>query len=83
MLVSIFAELKTPPQNEVKVIPPEQVVKQQDGVVQKADPFQDNKHRFLIKPLSLRVDHGEDAAFSCKLSGEPLPRWFGRKMVNS
>ncbi len=47
---------------------------QQDGVVQKADPFQDNKPRFLIKPISLRVDRGEDAAFSCKLSGEPLPQ---------
>uniref|UniRef100_A0A8C2GBZ6 Obscurin-like protein 1 n=1 Tax=Cyprinus carpio TaxID=7962 RepID=A0A8C2GBZ6_CYPCA len=30
--------------------------------------------RFLIKPLSLRVDRGEDAAFSCKLSGDPLPQ---------
>uniref|UniRef100_A0AAY4B180 Obscurin like cytoskeletal adaptor 1a n=1 Tax=Denticeps clupeoides TaxID=299321 RepID=A0AAY4B180_9TELE len=29
--------------------------------------------RFLIKPLSLRVDRGEDAAFSCKLWGQPLP----------
>ncbi|KTG01853.1 hypothetical protein cypCar_00017644, partial [Cyprinus carpio] len=67
-----------PQQNEVKVIPPEQEIKiinqQQDGVVQKADPFQDNKPRFLIKPLSLRVDRGEDAAFSCKLSGDPLPQ---------
>ncbi|KAI2663414.1 Obscurin-like protein 1 [Labeo rohita] len=65
-------------QNEVKVIPPEQEIKvmnqQQDEVVQKADPFQDNKPRFLIKPLSLRVDRGEDAAFSCKLSGDPLPQ---------
>uniref|UniRef100_A0A671LFM5 Obscurin-like protein 1 n=1 Tax=Sinocyclocheilus anshuiensis TaxID=1608454 RepID=A0A671LFM5_9TELE len=32
------------------------------------------KPHFLIKPLSLRVDRGEDAAFSCKLSGEPLPQ---------
>uniref|UniRef100_A0A8C2G6E8 Obscurin like cytoskeletal adaptor 1a n=1 Tax=Cyprinus carpio TaxID=7962 RepID=A0A8C2G6E8_CYPCA len=32
------------------------------------------KPRFLIKPLSLRVDRGEDAAFSCKLSGDPLPQ---------
>uniref|UniRef100_A0AAR2KMY6 Obscurin like cytoskeletal adaptor 1a n=1 Tax=Pygocentrus nattereri TaxID=42514 RepID=A0AAR2KMY6_PYGNA len=37
------------------------------------DLFQDNKPRFLIKPLSLRVDRGEDAAFSCKLWGDPLP----------
>lgn len=67
-----------PQQNEVKVIPPEKEIKimnqQLDGVVQKADPFQDNKPHFLIKPLSLRVDRGEDAAFSCKLSGEPLPQ---------
>lgn len=32
-----------------------------------------DRPRFLIKPLSLRVDRGEDAAFSCKLTGEPLP----------
>uniref|UniRef100_A0A673GP88 Ig-like domain-containing protein n=1 Tax=Sinocyclocheilus rhinocerous TaxID=307959 RepID=A0A673GP88_9TELE len=40
-----------PPQNKVKVIPPEQAVKimnqQQDGVVKKADPFQDNKVMFF------------------------------------
>lgn len=29
----------------------------------------DDKPRFLIKPLSLRVDRGEDAAFSCKIWG--------------
>uniref|UniRef100_A0A8C6TYE0 Obscurin like cytoskeletal adaptor 1a n=1 Tax=Neogobius melanostomus TaxID=47308 RepID=A0A8C6TYE0_9GOBI len=29
--------------------------------------------RFLIKPLSLRVDRGEDAAFSCKIWGTPTP----------
>ncbi|KAJ8003890.1 hypothetical protein DPEC_G00153090 [Dallia pectoralis] len=34
----------------------------------------DDRPRFLIKPLSLRVDRGEDAAFSCKLSGNPLPQ---------
>ncbi|XP_028325054.1 obscurin-like protein 1a [Gouania willdenowi] len=33
----------------------------------------DDKPRFLIKPLSLRVDRGEDAAFSCKIWGTPLP----------
>uniref|UniRef100_A0A673BFY9 Obscurin like cytoskeletal adaptor 1a n=1 Tax=Sphaeramia orbicularis TaxID=375764 RepID=A0A673BFY9_9TELE len=32
-----------------------------------------DKPRFLIKPLSLRVDRGEDAAFSCKIWGTPLP----------
>lgn len=31
------------------------------------------KPRFLIKPLSLRVDRGEDAYFSCKLWETPLP----------
>jgi len=33
----------------------------------------DDSARFLIKPISLRVDRGEDAAFSCKLWGTPLP----------
>ncbi|XP_064826170.1 obscurin-like protein 1 [Oncorhynchus masou masou] len=33
-----------------------------------------DRPHFLIKPLSLRVDRGEDAAFSCKLSGNPLPQ---------
>lgn len=32
-----------------------------------------DRPRFLIKPLSLRVDRGEDAAFSCKLTGDPMP----------
>ncbi|XP_072303057.1 obscurin-like protein 1a [Eucyclogobius newberryi] len=32
-----------------------------------------DRPRFLIKPLSLRVDRGEDAAFSCKIWGTPLP----------
>uniref|UniRef100_A0A3Q2E3N7 Obscurin like cytoskeletal adaptor 1a n=1 Tax=Cyprinodon variegatus TaxID=28743 RepID=A0A3Q2E3N7_CYPVA len=31
------------------------------------------KPRFLIKPLSLRVDCGEDATFSCKIWGTPSP----------
>ncbi|KAK0135676.1 Obscurin-like protein 1 [Merluccius polli] len=34
----------------------------------------DDAARFLIKPISLRVDRGEDAAFSCKLWGTPLPQ---------
>lgn len=34
----------------------------------------DDKPQFLIKPLSLRVDRGEDAAFSCKIWGTPLPQ---------
>lgn len=37
------------------------------------DLTSDDKPRFLIKPLSLRVDRGEDAAFSCKIWGTPLP----------
>ncbi|KAI3366112.1 hypothetical protein L3Q82_009939 [Scortum barcoo] len=37
------------------------------------DLISDDKPRFLIKPLSLRVDRGEDAAFSCKIWGTPLP----------
>lgn len=32
-----------------------------------------DRPRFLIKPLSLRVDRGEDAAFSCKIWGTPVP----------
>ncbi|XP_062852863.1 obscurin-like protein 1a [Trichomycterus rosablanca] len=60
-------------QQEIKVISPEQeimTVRQQTE--KNADPFQDKKPRFLIKPLSLRVDRGEDAAFSCKLSSGPF-----------
>lgn len=65
-------------QQDVKVIPPEQEEKtllqpQHPQSEQKVDLLQDSKPRFLIKPLSLRVDRGEDAAFSCKLWGEPLP----------
>lgn len=37
------------------------------------DSMSDDKPRFLIKPLSLRVDRGEDAAFSCKIWGTPQP----------
>ena len=44
---------------------------------EEADLISDEKPRFLIKPLSLRVDRGEDAAFSCKIWGTPVPevRW--------
>uniref|UniRef100_A0A667WIN6 Obscurin like cytoskeletal adaptor 1a n=1 Tax=Myripristis murdjan TaxID=586833 RepID=A0A667WIN6_9TELE len=38
-----------------------------------------DKPRFLIKPLSLRVDRGEDATFSCKLWGTPLPEVLWEK----
>lgn len=37
------------------------------------DLTSDDRPRFLIKPLSLRVDRGEDAAFSCKIWGTPQP----------
>lgn len=37
------------------------------------DLTSNDKPRFLIKPLSLRVDRGEDATFSCKIWGMPLP----------
>uniref|UniRef100_A0AAQ5YPE0 Ig-like domain-containing protein n=1 Tax=Amphiprion ocellaris TaxID=80972 RepID=A0AAQ5YPE0_AMPOC len=40
---------------------------------EEVDLTPDDKPRFLIKPLSLRVDRGEDAAFSCKIWGTPLP----------
>lgn len=40
---------------------------------EEVDLTADDRPRFLIKPLSLRVDRGEDAAFSCKIWGTPLP----------
>ncbi|XP_061918882.1 obscurin-like protein 1a [Entelurus aequoreus] len=40
---------------------------------QEDDFTSDDKPRFLIKPLSLRVYRGEDAAFSCKVWGKPVP----------
>ncbi|KAF0045868.1 hypothetical protein F2P81_002397 [Scophthalmus maximus] len=43
------------------------------GKKEEAELISDDKPRFLIKPLSLRVDRGEDAAFSCKIWGTPLP----------
>lgn len=44
-----------------------------NGKMPEVDLTSDDKPRFLIKPLSLRVDRGEDAAFSCKIWGTPLP----------
>lgn len=41
---------------------------------EETDLMSNEKPRFLIKPLSLRVDRGEDAAFSCKIWGTPLPQ---------
>lgn len=43
------------------------------------DKICDDRPRFLIKPLSLRVDKGEDAAFSCKIWGDPLPEVMWEK----
>ncbi|KAK7938649.1 hypothetical protein WMY93_001975 [Mugilogobius chulae] len=34
---------------------------------------EENKPRFLIKPLSTRAGRGEDAVFSCKIWGNPKP----------
>uniref|UniRef100_A0A8D2ZFD3 Obscurin like cytoskeletal adaptor 1a n=1 Tax=Scophthalmus maximus TaxID=52904 RepID=A0A8D2ZFD3_SCOMX len=45
----------------------------QEGGQRQLGLISDDKPRFLIKPLSLRVDRGEDAAFSCKIWGTPLP----------
>uniref|UniRef100_A0A8C6KEU8 Obscurin like cytoskeletal adaptor 1a n=1 Tax=Nothobranchius furzeri TaxID=105023 RepID=A0A8C6KEU8_NOTFU len=42
-------------------------------LLEEVDLTSNDKPRFLIKPLSLRVDRGEDAAFSCKIWGTPLP----------
>ncbi|KAM4710654.1 LOW QUALITY PROTEIN: obscurin-like protein 1a [Anableps anableps] len=46
---------------------------QSNDQIKEIDLTSDDKPRFLIKPLSLRVDRGEDAAFSCKIWGTPLP----------
>ncbi|XP_008282358.1 obscurin-like protein 1a [Stegastes partitus] len=46
---------------------------------EEVDLTSDQKPRFLIKPLSLRVDRGEDAAFSCKIWGTPLPEVIWEK----
>ncbi|KAL4660179.1 hypothetical protein GN956_G1212, partial [Arapaima gigas] len=44
-----------------------------EGEAQKRELREENKPRFLIKPLSTRVGRGEDAVFSCKLWGNPRP----------
>ncbi|XP_036965246.1 obscurin-like protein 1 isoform X9 [Acanthopagrus latus] len=55
-----------------------------EGEAQEMELREENKPRFLIKPLSTRVGRGEDAAFSCKLWGNPRPEvvWEkdGRKL---
>ncbi|KAL0964073.1 hypothetical protein UPYG_G00318040 [Umbra pygmaea] len=44
-----------------------------EGEAQEIELREENKPRFLIKPLSTRVGRGEDAVFSCKLWGNPRP----------
>ncbi|XP_072542391.1 obscurin-like protein 1 [Salminus brasiliensis] len=44
-----------------------------EGEAQEMEQREENKPRFLIKPLSTRVGRGEDAVFSCKLWGNPRP----------
>ncbi|XP_055726993.1 obscurin-like protein 1 [Salvelinus fontinalis] len=55
-----------------------------EGEAQEMELREENKPRFLIKPLSTRVGRGEDAVFSCKLWGKPRPEvvWEkdGRKL---
>ncbi|XP_041806886.1 obscurin-like protein 1 [Chelmon rostratus] len=55
-----------------------------EGEAQEMEFREENKPRFLIKPLSTRVGRGEDAVFSCKLWGNPRPEvvWEkdGRKL---
>uniref|UniRef100_A0A3P8S6A3 Obscurin-like protein 1 n=1 Tax=Amphiprion percula TaxID=161767 RepID=A0A3P8S6A3_AMPPE len=55
-----------------------------EGEAQEMELREENKPRFLIKPLSTRVGRGEDAVFSCKLWGSPRPEvvWEkdGRKL---
>ncbi|XP_054646786.1 obscurin-like protein 1a isoform X1 [Dunckerocampus dactyliophorus] len=50
-----------------------------EHMLDQEDFTSDDKPRFLIKPLSLRVDRGEDAAFSCKVWGKPLPELLWEK----
>ncbi|XP_047456754.1 obscurin-like protein 1 isoform X6 [Mugil cephalus] len=55
-----------------------------EGEAQEMEFREENKPRFLIKPLSTRVGRGDDAVFSCKLWGNPRPEvvWEkdGRKL---
>ncbi|XP_061923574.1 obscurin-like protein 1 [Entelurus aequoreus] len=55
-----------------------------EGEAQEIELREENKPRFLIKPLSTRVGRGEDAVFSCKVWGNPRPEvtWEkdGRKL---
>ncbi|XP_016301137.1 obscurin isoform X4 [Sinocyclocheilus anshuiensis] len=49
------------------------------GEAQEMEFREENKPRFLIKPLSTRVGRGEDAVFSCKLWGNPRPEVMWEK----
>ncbi|XP_043916497.1 obscurin-like protein 1 isoform X2 [Protopterus annectens] len=40
---------------------------------------EDNKPTFLIKPLSVKVNRGDNVTFTCKLSGKPRPVIFWEK----
>ncbi|KAM8855619.1 obscurin isoform 11-T11 [Spinachia spinachia] len=44
-----------------------------EGEAQEMEVREENKPRFLIKPLSTRAGRGDDAVFSCKLWGNPRP----------
>ncbi|XP_028291237.1 obscurin-like protein 1 isoform X10 [Gouania willdenowi] len=50
-----------------------------EGEAQEMEFREENKPRFLIKPLSTRVGRGEDAVFSCKLWGNPKPEVIWEK----
>ncbi|KAK3542735.1 hypothetical protein QTP70_000076 [Hemibagrus guttatus] len=50
-----------------------------EGEAQEMELREENKPRFLIKPLSTRVGRGEDAVFSCKLWGKPRPEVMWEK----
>ncbi|XP_034042541.1 obscurin-like protein 1 [Thalassophryne amazonica] len=50
-----------------------------EGEAQEMEIREENKPRFLIKPLSTRVGRGDDAVFSCKLWGNPRPDIFWEK----
>ncbi|XP_056321758.1 obscurin-like protein 1 isoform X12 [Danio aesculapii] len=50
-----------------------------EGEAQEMEVREENKPRFLIKPLSTRVGRGEDAMFSCKLWGNPRPEVMWEK----
>ncbi|RXM28980.1 Obscurin [Acipenser ruthenus] len=50
-----------------------------EGEAQEKELREENRPRFLIKPLSVRVGRSEDAVFSCKLWGKPRPEIIWEK----